>query len=71
MTVVWQMLSVYKEASSLLLIYKMAAVGMDINVYRYSQALRGFFQVKFSRARTYYFSLVELLVYHDLSYKIF
>ena len=65
MTVVWQMLSVYKEASSLLLISKMAAVGMDINIYRYSQVLRGFFQEKFSRARTY-FSLVELSTCMDI-----
>ena len=47
MTVMWQMLSVSKEAFSLLSMSKMAAIGMDIKVYRHSQALNGgFLQVK-------------------------
>ena len=41
MTVMWQMLSVSKEAPSLLSMSKMAAVGMDIKVYRHSQAQNG------------------------------
>ena len=41
MTVMWQMLSVSKEAFSLLSTSKMPAVGMDIKVYRHSQALNG------------------------------
>ena len=47
MAVVMQMLPVSKEAFSLLSMSKMAAFGMDIKVYRHSQALNGgFFQVK-------------------------
>ena len=41
MTVMWQTLSVSKEALSLLSMTKMAAVGMDIKVYRHSQAQNG------------------------------
>ena len=42
-----QMLPVSKEAFRLLSMSKMIAVGMDIKVYRYSQALNGgFLQVK-------------------------
>ena len=37
MTVVWQTLSISKEAFSLLSMSKMAAVGMDIKVYGHSQ----------------------------------
>ena len=45
--VMWQSLSVSKEAFSLLSTSKLAAVGMDIKVYRHSQALNGgFLQVK-------------------------
>ena len=48
MTVMMQMLSVSKETFSLLSMSKMAAVGMDIKVYRHSLALKGgFFQVKY------------------------
>ena len=47
MTVMMQTLPVSKEAFSLLSTSKMAAVGMDIKVYRHSQALDGgFLQVK-------------------------
>ena len=65
MTVMMQMLSVSKEAFNLLSTSKIAAIGIDIKVYRHSQAQNGgFLQVKYiicSRARTH-FSLVELLV---------
>ena len=48
MTVMMQMLSVSKEAFSVLSTSKIAAVGMDIRVYRHSQAQNGgFLQVKF------------------------
>ena len=40
MTVMWQTLSVSKEALSLLSTSKMAAVGLDIKIYRHSQALK-------------------------------
>ena len=42
MTVMMQMLSVSKETFSLFIsTSKMAAIGMDIKVYRHSQALNG------------------------------
>ena len=41
MTVMMQMLSVSKEAFSLLSTSKIAAVGMDMRVYRHSQAQNG------------------------------
>ena len=47
MTVMWQTLSVSKEAFSLLSTSKMAAVGMDIKVYRHSQVLSGELVIKF------------------------
>ena len=48
MTVMMQTLSVSKEAFSLLSTSKIAAVGMDIRVYRHSQAQNGgFLQVKY------------------------
>ena len=47
MTVMMQMLSVSKVAFSLLSMSKIAGVGMDILVYRHSQAQNGgFLQVK-------------------------
>ena len=56
MTVMMQMLSVSMEGFSLISMSIMAAVGMDIKMYRHSQALNGgFFHVKYRicyRART-------------------
>ena len=47
MTVMMQMLAVSKEAFSILSKSKIARVGMDIKVYRHSQAQNGgFLQVK-------------------------
>ena len=47
MTIMMQTLSVSKEAFSFLSTSKIAAIGMDIRVYRHSQAQNGgFLQVK-------------------------